>query len=262
MTTSKCIRPLFTVFEIVTHWLLYKMNYTFAMGRLAGFTLWAFVQLFLGVPQVFAGVCEIEPKIVSLPPNIVVPPADNVLFTVHISKPACAGGELILLSLAPGTRASVPSAVTILADDDSAEVILTGFQEGVETLSASNFGNSAMTNVYIKTLGILLDPPSNQTVPLNQLFESHVSLTMAAPDGGIVINVASDNSSIATVSPASVLVNGGETVAAQFVTVTPVSLGSIEFSVRSPGLTGGMQSITITAVQDEIFDSSFEAGKN
>ena len=134
--------------------------------------------------------------------------------TVNLTAPAPSGGTAVSLSNA-NSAASVPSSVTIPANLSSANFAINTTAVGTTTA-----GNITATYAGVnKSAALTVNPPapaaalssltlSPSTVVGGSNATGTVTLTKAAPAGGIVVTIASSNSTRAKV-PASVLVPAG-----------------------------------------------------
>jgi hypothetical protein len=143
---------------------------------------------------------------------------DSTQATVTLTGPAPKGGLVVTLS-SSDPAAQVPASVTVPAAATSATFTVTTSQvsqQVVATLTASANGKSATAalTVLAPTLEkLVLTPP---TLPGGQNAIGTLNLTFAAPAGGGVVTLSSDNP--AAVVPATATIPGGGTT--QTFTVT------------------------------------------
>ncbi|MBY0502299.1 MAG: carboxypeptidase regulatory-like domain-containing protein [Bryobacteraceae bacterium] len=183
----------------------------------------------------------------SLPVNAALAVGQTIPFPVTLSTPAGAGGVVVTLSSGNVARATIsPSTVTIpegLKQAVSAPT-LTAVSPGTVTISASapNYTSDAQP-VTIQGAATLTLAPATVSVVAGSTQTLTVTLPAAAPGGGLLVTLVSDNAA-ATV-PASVLVQTGATTA-QF-QVTGVSAGSATVTASASGQGSATSAITVTA---------------
>jgi hypothetical protein len=172
--------------------------------------------------------------------------------TVNLTAPAPSGGTAVSLSNA-NSAASVPSSVIIPANLSSANFAINTTAVGTTTA-----GNITATYAGVnKSAALTVNPPapaaalssltlSPSTVVGGSNATGTVTLTKAAPAGGIVVTIASSNSTRAKV-PASVLVPAG--AISKVFTVTTTSTKQ-KINVRITGSYAGVnKSTTLTIVR-------------
>jgi uncharacterized protein YjdB len=156
--------------------------------------------------------------------------------TLDLSAPMPAG-ETLVVSLASSNTAvaTVPSTVSF-GSGTTLSVPITGVAPGSVTVTASAAGvTGAAVNVTIAQAapGAIVLPSSLSVAPCSSVNFS-VTLGSAAPSGGVSITLASTNTAIAAVSPATLTIPAGATSGSTAATVT--------------GMTGGSASITASAI--------------
>lgn len=160
--------------------------------------------------------------------------------TVTLASSAPSGGQSVGLASSNGAVASVPASVTVPAGSTSTTFTVTTTsvtQTSSVTISATAGGVSRSTSLTVTpgassspTLtGLSLNP---DTVVEGSNSTGTVTLSAAAPTGGVVVSLTSGNTAAATV-PVSVTV--------------PAGASSASFTVVS-GTTSGTSSSVITAV--------------
>ncbi|MBC7807679.1 MAG: choice-of-anchor A family protein, partial [Akkermansiaceae bacterium] len=177
--------------------------------------------------------------------------------TVALSAPAPAGGQIVTLfsSLADVAKLSAspePTIVTVPAGQTSVAFPITTVRIATEkqTIIKAVFGvaNDANAAGLTKTLTVLpihltslsvsppvvpSDPPDS--VPGGTPAKGAVTLSYPAPPGGLVVELASDDTTVAT-TPVNVLVPSGQTTAAFNVPTSVVAMDAIvEFTATLPG---------------------------
>jgi hypothetical protein len=184
----------------------------------------------------------------SLTPNGVVG-GGTVQGKVHIQNTALAGGQVYTLTSSNPSVASVPASVTIPAGASSATYTVTTHPVSVSTpvqITVWSEGNGDHPVLWVDpgaapppgtvTLTSLTLNPS--TVTSGNSSQGTVTLTGAAPGGGVVVSLSDDSTNATT--PASVTVPAGATSATFTVTTTGVT-------VTTPVTVSAVASVTRTA---------------
>ncbi|MBI5409122.1 MAG: tandem-95 repeat protein, partial [Nitrospirae bacterium] len=151
----------------------------------------------------------------------------SLTMTATLDNSAGAGGQLVELS-ASDSKITTPLSVTVPQGALSADfVIQSGTETGFADVTASSTGLTGDTStVEVIARSFTLSSP---LVGINRTVTAYISLAQPAPAGGATFNMSVGNTSIVTVSPATVTIpagsslgsyelTGGSTVA--FTTVT------------------------------------------
>jgi cyclophilin family peptidyl-prolyl cis-trans isomerase len=164
--------------------------------------------------------------------------------TITLSQAAPAGGLLVYLSSSSTTDATVPASVTIAAGQTTATFTITGVQDTTVdgTKSVTITATPASQDYAIGTANLsVIDATKTISVTIDKssILETGsatgtITLSHAAPAGGLVVYLTSNDTTEATVL-ATVTIAAGQTTAT--FTITGVQDGSID----------GSQSVTITA---------------
>ena len=186
------------------------------------------------------------------PPVLTISPASlgmltssTATLTVTLPSAAPAGGVAVTLSSDQPSRASVPANVTVAQGATSAQVTVTaGTEAGAAVITATAAGyGSDTTNVTVSNRTMTLTLDSN-LVGVGRTVNGTITLANPAPSGGVSIALASSNTGLATVSPASVSIAEGETSGS--FSVSGVSPGSPTITGTAPGFTNGTRVVTVT----------------
>jgi hypothetical protein len=156
---------------------------------------------------------------------------DPAIGTVTLSDPAPPGGAVVALANSNTAVATVPANVTVAAGSDRGTFAITGNAQGATTIIATLGGVSRADTLTVVvrpiTLGALNVPGVFFLRDDNDnTWEGTVTLKGAAPQGGVTINLESDNPRVATV-PGSVTVPARETTASFFGTAINVGQATI-----------------------------------
>jgi len=148
---------------------------------------------------------------------------------VTLSAAAPSGGAVVTLSSNNITAATVPASVTVAENTTFATFTVTTNPVATNTLVTI----SATYNSATVTADLTVTPPVVSSVGMSPTSVTGgtssagtVTLSGAAPAGGAVVTLASDNTAAATV-PASVPVAAGETTGTFTVTTSPVASSTL-----------------------------------
>ena len=144
--------------------------------------------------------------------------------------------QTIALSSDNPSIATVPAQVTIRANTSFASVMVTGVGAGSTIIHATDGPNitpaTFNANVVAPATIIL---PSNLSLTLGQTAPFPVTLGAPAPAGGLTVALASSDSSLVSISPASISVPAGSTTPTVQPQVTANNIGSVNISASAPG---------------------------
>lgn len=200
----------------------------------------------VGMTSGQAKVTVVPPPTLTLtPPSLLLGVGRSAELTVASSVPAPAGGMSIALSSSDPAKATVPASVTIAEGASSATLAVSTVAIGNATIRAE-FPEfiSASTAVSVRPVslgmpsGVLVAPSLSRSIP--------ISLSDPAPEGGLVITLASSNPAVASV-PASVTVPAGAT-AINF-TLSGVAVGTASVSASATNYQAAALPVTVDAVQ-------------
>jgi hypothetical protein len=144
--------------------------------------------------------------------------------------------------------ASVPAAVTIPANSSMAVVPVTGVAVGSTVIHAS-----ALPDIAESVVSITVQSPGTITlsggsaVPLGQAETMSVVLGTPAPFGGLVVTLASSDSTMVSISPNSVYIPAGSTTPFTQPVVTTQNVGTATISASAPNYLSASQTVTVTA---------------
>ena len=195
---------------------------------------------------------------ISLTPNPLSLAANaSGTLTVGLTSPAGPSGQVINLASSNTGAATVPASVTVPAGSLSTTVTVTPVGAGSTTITGSASSpafTSGTATVNVTSVQISLSPN-----PLNMgnNATAQVTVTLSAPAGagGQAINLASSNTSVASV-PASVTVPAGSTTASA--TVTPGTAGTVTITGSAAGtaFVPGTTSVTVVIVAQILLPSN------
>jgi hypothetical protein len=166
--------------------------------------------------------------------------------TVTLVQPAGASGVTVTLSAAPSGLVTIsPASQTIAAGQSTAVFSVTaGATSGSLSLAATATGYITATAPLAVTGNLI----SFGTIPVlgpGQSASLPVSLSFAAPTGGLTINFTSSNSTVATVTP-SVFVPAGLLIPSANPQVTGGAIGSAQINAAATGFAPDTASVSVT----------------
>jgi hypothetical protein len=143
---------------------------------------------------------------IKLPTGVSIGPNQSVPYPVSLVTGAPVGGVTITLASSDPAKATIPASVFIafgkLAPDTTPQV--TGVNFGTTTISASAPGFTGDSQSVLVTATLTLSP-SSLTIAAGGTQNLTLTLSAQAPAGGTVVNLSSENSSVASV-PATVTI--------------------------------------------------------
>jgi len=188
---------------------------------------------------------------VALPPNLTLLPTSMNLgvgrtstMTVNSSVPAGEAGISINLTSSAAQIATVPTSVTIPAGSSSASFTVTTLSLGSASISASSTEFDSGT-ALIKVRPLSLNLPPNSLVAPGLTRSMPLTLSDPAPASGLVVNLTSSNTGIATI-PAAITVPAGQS-GINF-TLTGVAAGSATITATAPNYQAADLAVTVEAL--------------
>ncbi len=168
--------------------------------------------------------------------------------TVTLTSAAPSGGAIISLSSDKPSAADIPATITVPAGGTSATFTITTYPVSAST----SVTITADDGVHQKTAALTVAPPtlsslsvSPTSIPSGSLSQGTVTLTGAAPSGGVILLLSSDTPSVASV-PASVTVPAGSTSATFTISTYPVSGLTSVIITASDSVNQKTASLTVT----------------
>ncbi len=168
--------------------------------------------------------------------------------TLNLSNPAPASGVTINLSSTNTSVATAPSTVFIAGNATSVSVPVTGVAQGTATIHASN-ANLADVSSSVQVLLLGQINLSNLTVQAGQQTPLGISLSSAAPQGGLTINLSTSDNTKVSLNQTSVTIPAGQMAPTVQPQVTGILVGTnvATISASGNGLTSASSNITVTA---------------
>jgi trimeric autotransporter adhesin len=169
--------------------------------------------------------------------------------TLNLSAPAPAG-MVVSLSSSDTTVATVPPTVSFGTGGTSLSVPVTGLAAGSVTITASapsmasTTASVTVTPQTTSAAAILL--PASVTVTSGNSVSLPIALGTAAPSGGVTVTLTSNNTSTATVWPASVYISEGATTPRAQAAVGGYSNGTAIIMASAPGYTTATAQAQVT----------------
>jgi hypothetical protein len=152
--------------------------------------------------------------------------------TVTLNDPAPSGGLSVnLASLNPAFVTVSPNVLSIPAGQTVGNFTYTGVSVGNTSIEASGSGITTASTAVTVT-GNRIQLPASFTANLGQATSYPVSLTTAAPSGGLTVTLTPSNAAV-TISPSVVVIPAGQTTPVATPTITGAALG--QFTVTATG---------------------------
>ena len=192
---------------------------------------------------------------IQLPAEVLVQPGGTVTFIVTLTTAAPAGGAVVTLGTSNPGVATVTPSIAVPVGTTSGTAQLTGVSAGQTTITASS-GNYTPTSTvgtvkivnagFADAGGVAIGSVS---LPATWSRTARVTLSAAAPQGGLVIQLTSLTPAFATVDGAatsSVLVPAGQLISGPF-TVAGVAQGNTSITAANPSVTSGSLPVYVAA---------------
>jgi len=184
------------------------------------------------------------PTISFTPNSLTITGTATQNLTLNLSSAAPAGGLTINLTSDNTVVATVPATATFAAGATSTTVPVTGVAPGSTVIRASAPGITQTTaNVTVASPGSIA-LPAGVSVGVGQSVPFAVTLTTAAPAGGVTVTLTSSDTNIATVT-GSVNIAAGATSPATQPQLTGVGLGTVSITATAPNYTPATQTVQV-----------------
>ena len=186
-----------------------------------------------------------------LPANVTVAPAEQANFNIALANPA-AGGKVVQLTVSDPAKATFTIQNVVFGAGQTQPTVqprLNGLSGGSVTITATASGlNNAVTTALVTgtSAGAIL-LPATASIAQGQVISYPVSLTAAAPTGGVVINLASSAPGNVSITPASVTVAAGQMQPSIAPQITGGSLGTATITAMATGVAAVARLIQVTA---------------
>ncbi len=187
------------------------------------------------------------------PATVTIGGAVTQNLTLNLMTPAAAPGLTVTLNSSNTAAATVPVNVTFATGSSSVSVPVTGVSAGSTTINAltPSYGSAAaavtVTSGETVTSAGTINFTAGVSVGLSQTVTFPLTLSVAAPAGGVTVTLSSSNTSNVSIAPLSVFVAAGATTPSTQPKVTGVNLGTATISASAPGYTTSTQQVTTTA---------------
>ncbi|MGA2600863.1 MAG: PKD domain-containing protein, partial [Bryobacteraceae bacterium] len=194
---------------------------------------------------------------IQVAPNIAFSPATSTVsgfvtknLTLVMSSAAPAGGQVINLSSSNTSVATVPPTVTIAANSTTVSVPVTGIGFGTTTIDANGLPTLLDTYAAVTVASAgTVNVPASASVGNLQTVSFPISLSSAAPTGGVTVTLSSTDTTTLTISPATVTIAAGSTTPSTQPTITGVAVGSATINASAPGYTSSSLLVPVNNVQ-------------
>jgi hypothetical protein len=181
---------------------------------------------------------SVAPKAILLPSTAVVAPNATRTLALALNAPAPAGGLVVALSSSNPAVLTVPASVTVAEGQSSATIAgIAGVANGTAVLSASAGGFAAASTTFtVRTIYVYVS--ANSGVPTGMSVPVSVSISEAAPAGGIGVDLVLDKPALASLSSTHVDIPTGSTSANTVKPqLTALGTGTVRITPSAPGLT-------------------------
>lgn len=170
---------------------------------------------------------------------------DQANGTVTLTNPAGNGGQTVNLAATGAGTVTIPPTVVVPQGNTAANFQITGgVTAGPVNIQGTFPGftpGSLSTTINNRPMTLAISEP---TIAIGQSFAGSLTLTQPAPASGAVINIASLDPSLATVSVTSVTIPAGQTTAT--FNYTGVALGQTTLRASAAGYVTSDTQVTVT----------------
>jgi hypothetical protein len=209
-----------------------------------------------GMPTVTETITVTGSATIVLPASLTVISGETASLPVAITTAAPAPGVTINLDSSDTSIVAVsPTSILIPTGATAPQTPpqVTGVTAGIATITASATGyvpTAASVQVQASQSAATLNF-SASSLSINGLGTSNIQLNLSAPvpQGGLTVNLVSDNLSVATV-PATIALPSGATNVS--VPITAIGAGSADITASASGWTAASVTVTVTSAADVI----------
>jgi hypothetical protein len=186
-----------------------------------------------------------------LPAGVVVAPGEQTLFPVTLATPAPDGGVFITLSSSDTSKLTISPAAFFIPQGATSygRVQVTGISVGTASVSAvaANLVGGTQT-VQVGSSAPLTLSFSPQSITILQGASQNVNLTLssAAPAGGLTVSLTADNPGVAQVQPSVGLFPDGSSQATVKIPIGGVGPGTTIIHASTPGIPAVTLSVTVS----------------
>ena len=170
--------------------------------------------------------------------------------TVTLTAAAPAGGAVVALASSNTTAATVPVSITVPAGATSATFTITGralTTAATTTITTTYIGVSATATLTVNpaiTVSTLTLNPTSVRGGTNSV--ATVTLSVAAPAGGVVVTMSSATTTVATVPATVTVLEGSRTATVTITTRTQTATRTSVISARVGTTTARTATLTVT----------------
>ncbi len=193
---------------------------------------------------------QVAPNITFSPAIVTVSGFITKNVNLVMSSAAPAGGQVINLSSSNTSVATVPPTVTIAANSTTVSVPVTGVGFGTTTIDANGLPTLLDTYAAVTVASAgTVNVPASASVGNLQTVAFPISLSTAAPTGGVTVSLSSTNTLTLTISASTVTIAAGSTTPSTQPTITGVAVGSATINASAPGYTSSNSLVPVNNVQ-------------
>ena len=206
-----------------------------------------------GVPEIASGSADITVTSSGslILPNVSVPVGQTAAFPIQLSAPAPPGGVSVTLTSSDAAKVRIsPGSVSIAAGafSPSPQPQVEGVSWGSATIRAVAPGFGIATRT-VQATGALGFTQSSLSLNARETRNLNLTVSVAAPAGGLAVNISASPGGIVTV-PASVMVPAGGTTVA--VAVTGAAAGTTTVRASAAGFSDATAEVNVAASPDII----------
>ena len=168
------------------------------------------------------------------------------LALVRLPQPAPAGGVTVTVTSDSTKYVTVatPGTIAFAAGDTAKSIALTGVAVGVSILHATATGYTAGVTAAVVTPNLILLQQS-VTVGVGATTALGITISPAAPAGGLVVTLASTDTTKLRITTPTVTIAAGQTTGSA--TIQGVAGGIVGVTATAPNYAGGGAAVTVAA---------------
>src|ERR1019366_8488034 len=211
------------------------------------------------VPNTTLGVTVVTAGLIGLPVSPTVGLGKTATFAVTLPQTAAADVTVALSSTDTNTLTISPLSVTIPAGRTTPAVqpTITGVKPGTATINASAPGYTS-SSVPVQVNATVSFPPGTLTISGFNTQNLTLTLSAAAPAGGVIINLSSGTPATATVPSTVTFIQGASTVN---VPVTGVAFGTtVIHASATPNIPDATANVTVQSAGVIVVPASTSVG--
>ena len=225
---------------------------SWTLGAVAGAnTLTASVATLPAVTFTATGTGAAGPAIQLSVPGNLIPVGGKGLLLVKLTQPAPSGGLTVTVTSDSTKYVTVAAATVAFASGDTLKAdTLNGVAIGASILHATASGYTAGITAAVVTPNLILLQPS-VTVAAGQSATLGITISPAAPTGGLAMTLASTDTTTLTVTTPTVNITAGSTTGSA--TIKGIKAGLVAVTATATGYAPGATAVTVTGAGTAAF---------